>query len=408
MINTIKKAKESSKALLELNPQVKKNLILDMSDEIIRQTKEIIKANKIDMQNASLLSKAMQDRLMLDEKRINEMANSLKIVANLQDPIGIVLDGWINYAGLKISKISIPIGVVGIIYESRPNVTAEVASLCIKSSNVCLLKGGKEAINSNLAIVKALHNSLDKFNIPKECISYIDIPRGYLKKFLKMDKYIDLIIPRGGENLIKAVSKYSTIPVIKHDKGLCHAYVDEFANIKKAIDICTNAKFSRPSACNAIETILIHKNIANNFLPLIKAKFDELSIEIKGCEKTIKIINCQKATNKDFHTEYLDFKINLKIVSNIDKAISHIDKFGSSHSEVIISENEENIQKFLNLVDSACVYVNASTRFSDGGEFGFGAEVGISTNKLHARGPMGLKELTTYKYQIIGNGQIRK
>lgn len=407
MIDTIKKARQTSKTLLELNPQTKKNVILDMSEEISKSKKDILSANKIDMQNAISLSKAMQDRLMLDEKRINDIANSLKIVANLQDPIGNVLSGWINYAGLKINKVSIPIGVIGIIYESRPNVTAEVASLCLKSSNVCLLKGGKEALNSNLAIIKALHKSLEKFNIPTECISYLNISRQDVKKFLKMDKYIDLIIPRGGENLVKMVSNTSKIPVIKHDKGLCHAYVDEFADLKKALDICVNAKFSKPSACNSIETILIHKNIADKFLPMLKTKFDELKIHIKGCNQTAKFINCEKATNKDFDTEYLDYAVNLKVVSSIDEAIAHIEKFSSSHSEVIISKNEENIQKFLNLVDSACVYVNASTRFSDGGEFGFGAEIGISTNKLHARGPMGLNELTTYKYQVLGNGQVR-
>ncbi|ASM35238.1 gamma-glutamyl phosphate reductase [Campylobacter sputorum subsp. bubulus] len=407
MIDTIKKARQTSKTLLELNPQTKKNVILDMSEEISKSKKDILSANKIDMQNAISLSKAMQDRLMLDEKRINDIANSLKIVANLQDPIGNVLSGWINYAGLKINKVSIPIGVIGIIYESRPNVTAEVASLCLKSSNVCLLKGGKEALNSNLAIIKALHKSLEKFNIPAECISYLNISRQDVKKFLKMDKYIDLIIPRGGENLVKMVSNTSKIPVIKHDKGLCHAYVDEFADLKKALDICVNAKFSKPSACNSIETILIHKNIADKFLPMLKTKFDELKIHIKGCNQTAKFINCEKATNKDFDTEYLDYAVNLKVVSSIDEAIAHIEKFSSSHSEVIISKNEENIQKFLNLVDSACVYVNTSTRFSDGGEFGFGAEIGISTNKLHARGPMGLNELTTYKYQVLGNGQVR-
>ncbi|ASM36916.1 glutamate-5-semialdehyde dehydrogenase [Campylobacter sputorum] len=407
MIDTIKKARQTSKTLLELNPQTKKNVILDMSEEISKSKKNILSANKIDMQNAISLSKAMQDRLMLDEKRINDIANSLKIVANLQDPIGNVLSGWINYAGLKINKVSIPIGVIGIIYESRPNVTAEVASLCLKSSNVCLLKGGKEALNSNLSIIKALHKSLEKFNIPTECISYLNISRQDVKKFLKMDKYIDLIIPRGGENLVKMVSNTSKIPVIKHDKGLCHAYVDEFADLKKALDICVNAKFSKPSACNSIETILIHKNIADKFLPMLKTKFDELKIHIKGCNQTAKFINCEKATNKDFDTEYLDYAVNLKVVSSIDEAITHIEKFSSSHSEVIISKNEENIQKFLNLIDSACVYVNASTRFSDGGEFGFGAEIGISTNKLHARGPMGLNELTTYKYQVLGNGQVR-
>lgn len=407
MIDTIKKARQTSKTLLELNPQTKKNVILDMSEEISKSKKDILSANKIDMQNAISLSKAMQDRLMLDEKRINDIANSLKIVANLQDPIGNVLSGWINYAGLKINKVSIPIGVIGIIYESRPNVTAEVASLCLKSSNVCLLKGGKEALNSNLSIIKALHKSLEKFNIPAECISYLNISRQDVKKFLKMDKYIDLIIPRGGENLVKMVSNTSKIPVIKHDKGLCHAYVDEFADLKKALDICVNAKFSKPSACNSIETILIHKNIADKFLPMLKTKFDELKIHIKGCKQTAKFINCEKATNKDFDTEYLDYAVNLKVVSSIDEAIAHIEKFSSSHSEVIISKNEENIQKFLNLIDSACVYVNTSTRFSDGGEFGFGAEIGISTNKLHARGPMGLNELTTYKYQVLGNGQVR-
>jgi glutamate-5-semialdehyde dehydrogenase len=348
------------------------------------------------------------DRLFLDESRINSMAVAIEEIASLKEPVGRVLDGWVTEDGLKIEKVTIPIGVIGIIYESRPNVTSDTAALCFKSSNVCVLKGGKEAEHSNKAIAKVLQAVLEKNGLPTSLISLIpDSSREGVSKLIKMDKYVDLIIPRGGAGLIKYVSENATVSVVKHDKGQCHTYIDKDANIEDAIKIAVNAKVQRPGVCNAMETLLVDVAIAKDTLPLLKKAFDETHTELKGCLNTQSIIDVENASDEDFDTEYLANILNIKVVDGVDGAIEHIVRFGSGHSEAIITQNITSAEQFLNAIDAAAVYVNASTRFTDGGAFGFGAEVGISTNKLHARGPMGIEGLTTYKFKIYGSGQVR-
>lgn len=404
MENRLKELKKATKKLQILNQNQRANLIQKIADAIENNIAKIIEANAIDLQNAKNLSPALQDRLKLDEVRIKALANGIRDIAMLKDPIGKIHDGWSAKSGLKIEKISVPLGVIAMIYESRPNVTAEVAALAIKSANGCALKGGKEAINSNLAIANIIKNSLGEYG---GCIEYFDISRDEVLEFIRMDRYIDLVVPRGGEGLVKFVSANSSIPVLKHDKGVCHIYVHKAANIQKALDICVNAKCSRPGVCNAAECVLVDESIAADFLSLLKARLDKFSVKIHGCQKSVNIINCLEATDKSYYNEYLDFELNLKIVGSLDEALDHIDKYSSGHSEAIISDDYAACEEFLSRVDSACVYANASTRFSDGGEFGFGAEVGISTCKMHARGPVGVDELTTYKYIIRGNGEIR-
>ena len=411
MLEILSKAKNSQSLIANLTPKIKEKVIKDMAIQISNAKDEILKANEKDIKTATQhgLSSAMIARLKLDEKAINSIIVSLNDTAALKDPVGRVIDGWKNYCGLHFKKVAIPIGVVCVIYESRPNVTSEVASLCFKSGNACVLKGGKEAINSNKAIVKALHKALKENGIDENCVTFIEsVDRSDTEKLIKMDEFIDVIVPRGGSGLIKFVTQNSSIPVIKHDKGVCHIFVDESADLENALKICINAKVQKPSACNAVETILVHKNVAGDFLPMLKAEFDKLGVIIHGGEKSAKYIDCEFADDANYETEYLALEVNLRVVKNCDEAVSHIKKFGSLHSDAILSNDEANIEKFVNSLESACLYVNTSTRFSDGFEFGFGAEVGISTNKLHARGPMGLNELTTYKYIIKGNGQIRE
>jgi glutamate-5-semialdehyde dehydrogenase len=360
---------------------------------------------KADKEN---LSSSLKDRLMLDEKRINAMAVAIEEIAALKDPVGKVIEGWITETGLKIEKVSIPIGMIGIIYESRPNVTSDTAALCFKSSNGCILKGGKEAEHSNKIIADVLQQVLIRNDLPKELIALLpDSSREGVAKLIKMDKYVDLIVPRGGEALIRFVSQNASVPVVKHDKGQCHLYIDKDANIEDALKIAVNAKVQRPSACNAIETLLIDEGIASSVLPMFKAVFDRENTQLKGCALTREIIEVAEASDEDFDTEYLANVLNIKVVDGVDGAISHIVRFGSGHSESIITENITTAERFMESIDAAAVYVNASTRFTDGGEFGFGAEVGISTNKLHARGPMGVEGLTTYKYKVYGKGQVR-
>ena len=411
MRDFLQKAKQSSRIIGTLGTAMKNNILLQMADELINSTFMILEANNLDMQVAKEmnLSSAMQDRLFLNEKRICDMANAIRQIASQTEPVGRILDGWVTKDGLNIQKVSIPIGVIGIIYESRPNVTSDTAALCFKSGNVCVLKGGKEAENSNQAIAKILQAVLEKNSLPKEAISLLpDSSREGVAKLIKEDKFVDLIVPRGGEALIRFISENSAIPVIKHDKGICHTYIDEDAAIGKVTDIVINAKCQRPSACNSLETLLIHQNIAPHILNGLDESLKEQNTTIKGCTETLNYIKAIPLIEEDFDIEYLDNVLNIKIVKNIDEAINHIQKHGSGHSEAILSENYTAINKFLNEVDAACVYANASTRFTDGGEFGLGAEVGISTNKLHSRGPMGINDLTTFKYKIYGNGQIRK
>lgn len=406
----LKEAKSSSR-VLSLVSGAKKNIILrEMATALRANTMDLLEANALDMSDGkkNSLSSALMDRLYLDEKRIEAMAVAVEEIAALKEPVGRVIDGWVTEDGLKIEKVSIPIGVIGIIYESRPNVTSDTAALCFKSSNVCVLKGGKEAENSNRAIAKVLQGVLEKNSLPKSLISLIpDSSREGVAKLIKMDKYVDLIIPRGGEGLIKYVCDNATVSVIKHDKGQCHTYIDKDAKLDNAIKIAINAKVQRPGVCNAMETLLVDERIAKNALPLLKAEFDKTHTELKGCAKTQAIIDVANATEKDYDTEYLANILNIKVVDGVEGAIEHIVRFGSGHSEAIITEDITTAELFLNAIDAAAVYVNASTRFTDGGAFGFGAEVGISTNKLHARGPMGIEGLTTYKFKIYGSGQIR-
>ena len=406
----LQKAKESAKIISTLSGKIKNKVLLDMAEALLKHQHFIINANMRDIQDGKKnnLSSALMDRLLLNKQRVQGMAQAIKDIAALKDPVGKVHEGWIVQNGMKIEKTAVPIGVIGIIYESRPNVTSDTAALCFKSGNICILKGGKEAIYSNQAIAKILQDVLEANNLPKEAISLLpDSSREGVANLIKQDKFVDLIIPRGGEALIKFVSTNATVPVVKHDKGLCHTYIDKDASIKKALDVSLNAKCRRVGICGAMETLLVHKDIAKDILPKLSKEFEKCNIELRGCKKTTKIIKCKKATKQDWDTEYLDNILSIKIVKNISEAIEHISRYGSGHSDAIITENYVSAEEFLNSIDSACVYLNASTQFTDGGEFGFGAEVGISTNKLHARGPMGISELTTYKFKIYGNGQTR-
>ena len=406
----LEEAKSGSRILSTISGAEKNRILKEMAQALRSNTMDLLEANAHDMSDADKndLTSALKDRLLLDEKRIDSMAVAIEEIAALKEPVGRVLDGWVTEDGLKMEKVSIPIGVIGIIYESRPNVTSDTAALCFKSSNVCVLKGGKEAENSNVAIAKVLQAVLEKNSLPKSLISLIpDSSREGVNKLIKMDKYVDLIIPRGGAGLIKHVSENATVSVVKHDKGQCHTYIDKDAKLDNAIAIAINAKVQRPGVCNAMETLLVDRAIASDALPKLKIAFDEAHTELKGCIETQAVIDVSHADDDDYDTEYLANILNIRVVDGVNGAIEHIVRFGSGHSEAIITENISSAEEFLNAIDAAAVYVNASTRFTDGGAFGFGAEVGISTNKLHARGPMGIEGLTTYKFKIYGSGQIR-
>jgi len=409
MKDILQKVKLASKVVTLLKGETKRKVLKEMANTLRENVSYIIEENKKDLEYAKKenLSSALIDRLLLNEKRVEDMAKALEDIAKLKDPVGKIIDGWVLDNGLRIEKVKVPIGVIGIIYESRPNVTSDAAGLCFMSGNACILKGGKEAKNSNIAIVTLLQNILEKHSLPKEIISLLpDYSREGVYKLIQEDKYVDLIVPRGGEKLIKFVSENSKVPVVKHDKGLCHIYIHKDANKKDAINITLNAKVQRPGVCNAVETLLVDEEIKDILVPL-KEALEKEGVELRGCEKILEVIDIKKANESDWEEEYLDKILSIKIVKDVNEAIEHIQKYGSAHSDAIITQNYSISEEFLNRVDSACVYVNASTRFTDGGVFGFGAEVGISTNKLHARGPMGIDDLTTYKYKIYGNGQIR-
>jgi len=404
------KAKASSRILSTLSGREKNRILKEMATALREHSPKLIKENQKDMDAGAKnqLSSALMDRLFLDNARIESMAKALEDIAGLKDPVGRILDGWTTDDGLNMQKVSIPIGVIGIIYESRPNVTSDTAGLCFKSSNVCVLKGGKEAQYSNEAIASILQEVLTKNNLPTALISLIpDASRAGVDRLIKMDKYVDLIIPRGGAGLIKHITQNATVSVVKHDKGQCHTYIDKDANLDNAIAIAINAKVQRPGVCNAMETLLVDTAISKVALPKLKEAFDNANTQLKGDIKTQEIIEVSLATDADYHTEYLANILNIKVVEGVEGAIEHIIHYGSGHSEAIITENISTAETFMNSIDAAAVYVNASTRFTDGGAFGFGAEVGISTNKLHARGPMGIEGLTTYKFKIYGSGQIR-
>lgn len=407
-----KKAREAARAMCGLSAGLKNKVLKEMAACLISKKSLILKANRKDIASAKRkgLSAAMIDRLKLDDKRIKAMADSLKEVAKLADPVGEVIKAWRRPNGLWIHKVRTPIGVIAIIYEARPNVTADCIGLCFKSGNSVILRGGSEAVNSNLAIFKALKEVIKKHKISEGAINLVAVKdRQAVDMLLGLSDYIDLVIPRGGEGLIRRVAKLSRIPVIKHYKGICHVYVDKDADLKMAQRICFNAKVQRPGVCNAMESMLVHKDVARKFLiPMLK-EFKEAHVQIRGCPQTQRMAaGVRRSKEKDYATEYLDLILSVKVVKGLEEAIRHINFYGSHHSDTIVTNNRSSAKEFLKKVDSACVYVNASTRFTDGYQFGMGAEIGISTDKLHARGPMALEELTTYKYMVFGKGQVRE
>lgn len=412
VVDMAKKAKKAS-FVLSLVPTAIKNAALKVMAKAIKDNADYLtKENKKDIAFARKqgFSEALIDRLLLNDKRIKGMAQCLLDTAKLKDPVGEVIVSFKRPNGLIIRKVRTPIGVIGIIYESRPNVTSDCIGLCLKSGNAVILKGGKEAFYSNKAIFSVLKNALKKTKIPVEAIQLVaSTDREAVNVLLGLSDQIDLIVPRGGESLIRFVAANSSIPVIKHYKGVCHTYVSNKADLEMARAICFNAKVQRPGVCNAMETMLVHKAVARKFLPEMVSEFLEAGVEIRGCNRTKEMIKCVKlAQEKDWNEEYLDLILSVKIVDDVHQAIEHINKYGSKHSDAIVTKDKKEADVFMRSVDSSSLYVNASTRFTDGYEFGFGAEVGISTDKLHARGPMALEELTTYKYMVYGNGQVRE
>ncbi len=412
LTNIAKNAQDASRVMLTISSATKNKALKGMALALIRKKDSIIRANKKDIAKAAAakLSSAFIDRLTLSAKRIKEMSDSLVEISKLNDPVGEVIKAWRRPNGLWIHKVRVPIGVIAIIYESRPNVTSDCIGLCFKSGNSVILRGGSEALNSSLAIYQILKGAIKKYAVPQNLINMVaTTDRHAVDVLLKLNNYIDLVIPRGGESLINRVIKSSRIPLIKHYKGICHVYVDEWADLNMAQNLCYNAKVQRPGVCNAMESMLVHRDVAARFLPGMIKKFKEAGVEIRGCSITQRIVKgIRRATDKDYHTEYLDLILSVKVINDLNEAIRHINHYGTHHSDSIVTENYENALEFLKKVDSACVYVNASTRFTDGYQFGLGAEIGISTDKLHARGPMALEELTTYKYMVFGNGQVRE
>lgn len=410
-----KRAKEATKKLLLLDAKTKNNILFAIADELIVRKEEIKKANKVDLEKGKEvgLSFALLDRLELNDKRIEAMAQSLKEMAAFTDPIGEIITGWRHKNGISIEKKRVPLGVIGMIYESRPNVTIDSAGLALKSSNAIILRGSANAINSNIYLNKLFNEVGIKYGLPENSVQLIEsTDRDLARQMITLNKYIDVIIPRGGKGLKQFIIENATIPVIETGAGVCHVYVDESAKIEIALKIIENAKTQRPSTCNSIETVLIHRNIAEKILPSLTDTLLAKKVELRYSEEALKIVADKKevklATEEDFGAEYLDLILSLKLVANVDEAIEYINSHSTQHSDSIITESIDNAEKFLNEVDSATVYLNASTRFSDGGEFGFGGEIGISTQKLHARGPMGIRELTTTKYVVRGNGQVRE
>jgi len=405
-------AKAAARRLAVLSAEEKNQTLCLMADQLEAQSAFLIEENKIDLQAARRkhVSNALLDRIALNRSRVQAMAKGLREVAILPDPVGEVVKMWRRPNGLQVGKMRIPLGVVGMIYEARPNVTADAAALCLKSGNAVILRGGSEAHRSNQAIGKVLRAACAQSHVPEEAVQVVaSTDRALVRALLQLEEYIDLIIPRGGEDLIRAVVAESHIPVIKHYKGVCHVYVDCDASLEMAERICLNAKVQRPSVCNAMETLLVHEGIAAEFLPPIFAKYRDAGVEIRGCEKTrARDPGVKKATAADWTTEYLDLILSVRIVRDMEEAIDHIGRYGSAHTETIVTTNYQKAREFVDRVNSSAVMVNASTRFNDGGELGLGAEIGISTSKIHAFGPMGLEELTTTKFIILGDGQIRE
>jgi glutamate-5-semialdehyde dehydrogenase len=412
VFNKAKEAREGARALARVSSGQKNTVLVEMAKALQKRAKELISENKKDIQFAREkgLSKALIDRLTLNEKRVKEMAAGLVEVAALSDPVGEIMKMWKRPNGMTVGRMRVPIGVIGIIYESRPNVTADAAGLCLKAGNAVILRGGSEAIHSNKAIVKVLRDTAKKQGLHEGAITFIDIPdREAIMEMLKLEGTVDLIIPRGGEALIRAVTENSRIPVLKHYKGVCHVFVDRDADPIMAEEICFNAKTQRPGTCNAMETMLVDQDIAEGFLPKMLKRFEDAGVELRGCPKTLAIYpDIVEVREEDYGKEYLELILNVKVVGDMDEAMDHISRYGSAHSDSIVTMNYERGMRFLREVDSAAVFINASTRLNDGFQFGLGAEIGISTDKIHARGPMGLEELTCTKFIVLGNGQLRE
>jgi glutamate-5-semialdehyde dehydrogenase len=407
-----KEAQRGARAIAKVSSEKKNTALIAMAEALRKKSKELQHANKKDISAARKkgLSKALIDRLTLTEKRINDMAQGFVEIAGLPDPVGEITKMWQRPNGMSVGKMRVPIGVIGIIYESRPNVTADATALCLKAGNAVILRGGSEAIHSNTAIVRTLRTVAKSQGIHEGVVTFINIPdREAVMEMLKLEGIIDLIIPRGGEGLIRTVTENSRIPVLKHYKGVCHVFVDRDADFKMAEDICFNAKVQRPGTCNAMETMLVDVKIAEKFLPRMIKRFKKAGVMLKGCPKTMKIVtSLTPAKDEDFFVEYLDKTLNIRVVRDLNQAMNHIAKFSSAHTDAIVTRDYDKAMRFLREVDSSSVFVNVSTRFSDGYQFGLGAEMGISTDKIHARGPMGIEELTCLKFIVLGNGQVRE
>jgi glutamate-5-semialdehyde dehydrogenase len=408
----VARARQAAGRMASLSTAVKNTALLAMADALDEKRELLIAANEkdVDAFGSDPEKKAMADRLRLTEARIAEMSAGIREVAKLPDPLGTMPKMWTRPNGMQVGRVRVPIGVIGIIYESRPNVTADSAALCLKSGNVCVLRGGSEAIHSNAAIAAVLAEAAEKAGVPPGALTFVDRPdREVVPVLLKKDRYIDLIIPRGGPSLMKTIAEHATIPVVKHDAGVCHIYVDADADQAMAETICVNAKSQRPSTCNAMETLLVHQTIARTFLPRLMEKLQAAKVDVRGCPKTCQLLpEAKPASDDDFGKEFLDLILAVKVVKNIDEAMEHIARYGSQHTEAIVTNDYQKAMRFLREVDAGAVLVNASTRLNDGFQFGLGAEIGISTSRIHARGPMGLEELTCSKFIVLGSGQIRE
>jgi glutamate-5-semialdehyde dehydrogenase len=405
-------AREAARTLALANARVKSEALLQMARGVEEKAPAILEANRADLERARGQGhpRAFLDRLTLTDARVEAMATGIRQVAALPDPVGETVRGWRRPNGIEIARVRVPLGVIGFIYESRPNVTADAAALCVKSGNACVLRGGKEALESNAVLAAILAKGLEKAGLPPEAIGFVDVPdREAVDVLIRLDRYVDLVVPRGGEAFVRLVAERATVPVLKHDKGLCHVYVDAGADLQMAADIAVNAKAQRPGVCNAMETLLVHADAAAAFLPAAAARFRDAGVELRGCPRTVELVPAARpATDADWDTEYLDLVLSVRVVPSFEEAVAHIRRHGSGLAEAIVTRDHQRARRFVAEVDAACVLVNASTRLVDGQQFGMGAELGISTSKLHARGPVGLEELTTTKFVVTGSGQLRE